>query len=126
VRVLLDTHAILWFMLNDPKLSQTASKLITERTNDCQVSPASHWEIALKIGAGRYRLTGDFEALWNEVFTRFGSLAIEPRHTARLISLPFHHKDPFDRLLVAQALAEQIPLVSADSSLDAYGIRRLW
>jgi PIN domain nuclease of toxin-antitoxin system len=126
VRILLDTHAVLWFMLNDPKLGDAAKRLLSEPTNDCLVSPASHWEIALKISVGKYRITEDFEQLWKEVFARFGVLPIEPRHTAKLISLPFHHKDPFDRLLIAQATAEQIPLVSADSALDVYGIQRLW
>jgi PIN domain nuclease of toxin-antitoxin system len=118
VKVLLDTHAIMWFMLGDPAISATTTALMTDPANECLMSPASHWEMAIKISLKKYRLHGDFEALWRDAQTRFGVLPIEPRHTAHLLSMPFHHKDPFDRLLVAQALAEQIPLVSGDAVLD--------
>jgi len=113
-------------MLNDPKLSETASTSIADRENLCLVSAASQWEVAIKISVGKYRISDDFETLWNDVLSRFATLNIEPRHTAKLISLPFHHKDPFDRLLIAQSLAEQIPVISSDAVLDAYGIQRIW
>jgi PIN domain nuclease of toxin-antitoxin system len=126
VRVLLDTHAVLWFMLDDAKLSRGAAELIAEPVNDCLISPASHWEMAIKISVGKYRITHDFESLWRDALDQFAVLPIELRHTARLLSLPFHHKDPFDRLIVAQALCEAIPVVSGDTTFDAYGINRLW
>jgi PIN domain nuclease of toxin-antitoxin system len=88
LRLLLDTHVVLWFMLNDPKLSGTASSLLTDRENLCFVSAASHWEIAIKISVGKYRISENFEAIWSDALTRFAALNIEPRHTARLISLP--------------------------------------
>src|SRR5690349_1629292 len=102
-------------MLADPRLSERAIELITDSANSCLVSPASHWEIAIKISVGKYRIAGDFEALWQDALGQFGVLPIEPRHTARLLDLPFHHKDPFDRLIVAQVKAEGIPLVSGDA-----------
>ena len=126
MRLLWDTHAILWFMLGDAQLSATASALIGAPENECLFSPASHWEMAIKISIGKYEIDEDFETLWRDVEKRFGVLHIEPRHTTRLIDFPFHHRDPFDRLLVAQALVEGIPLVSRDATLDAYGVRRIW
>jgi PIN domain nuclease of toxin-antitoxin system len=126
VKVLLDTHVVLWFMLDDGRLSRAAADLIGDGQNDCLVSPASHWEMAIKVSLGKYLINTDFEDLWREVFDRFTVLPLELHHTSRLLSLPFHHKDPFDRLLVSQALGEQIPIVSGDAVLDAYGVRRLW
>lgn len=92
------------------------------------ISPASYWEIAIKMSLGRYRLNGSFEGFW-EVGMRQNDISVLPigvHHAARLATLPFHHKDPFDRMMVAQALAEQLSLVSADPRLDAYGISRVW
>jgi PIN domain nuclease of toxin-antitoxin system len=126
VRVLLDTHAVLWFMLDDERLSPATADLIADANNDCLVSPASHWETAIKISIGKYRISDSFEVLWRDVLDRFTALPIEPRHTARLLVMPFHHKDPFDRLLIAQAFTEDTPLVSSDAVFDAYGVRRLW
>ena len=126
MRLLLDSNAVFWAMLDDPKLSAAASQLLRDPANQCLVSPVSHWEMALKISVGKYQISDDFQAMWRDALARFAVLPIEPRHTARLITLPFHHKDPFDRMLVAQALAEGVPLVSSDGQLDAYGIQRLW
>ena len=82
--------------------------------------------MALKVSVGKYKLTGDFGSMWRDVAARFDPLPIEPYHTARLIDLPWHHKDPFDRMLIAQALAEQVPLLSSDRQFGAYEVRRLW
>ena len=92
------------------------------------MSPSSYWEIAIKISKKKYALTKPYEVSMREAINDngFGYLPIEPRHTAILTTLPFHHKDPFDRLLIAQAGYENIPIVSADVQLDAYGITRLW
>jgi PIN domain nuclease of toxin-antitoxin system len=123
-----DTHAFLWFILDDPKLSKRARTVIADGENAVEISPASYWEIAIKISLGKYALPepyGTFMA--RELATNdFGILPIEPRHAAILTDLPFHHRDPFDRLLVAQAISEQIPLVSGDPALDAYPVTRLW
>jgi PIN domain nuclease of toxin-antitoxin system len=128
MRLLLDTHAFLWFILDEPQLSSTARALIADPGNEIDVSPATYWEIAIKIRLGKYILPDPFQEFMEReiAINRFNILHIEPRHVAPLTTLPFHHKDPFDRLLVAQAMVEQIPLVSNDSDLDAYPIQRLW
>jgi len=128
VRLLLDTHAFLWFVLDDPRLSATATALIVDSNNDVEISPASYWEMAIKISLGKYSLPEPYEVFMEREIAanQFRILHIEPRHTALLTTLPFHHRDPFDRLLVAQAIVEQIPIVSSDSTFDADGVRRLW
>jgi PIN domain nuclease of toxin-antitoxin system len=128
VRVLLDTHAFLWFILDDPQLSPPARKLIEDPANDVEVSPASYWEIAIKIGKGQYALPEPYATFMERQISTnaFHILHILPKHTSILTTLPAHHKDPFDRLLVAQATVEAIPIVSVDAALDLYGVTRLW
>lgn len=128
MKVLLDTHALLWAYWGDPQMSTEAVRLISDPANRVLVSPASHWEIAIKMKTGKLTLRESFvEFVRHAVFDNgFEILPIEPNHTALVSQLPFHHKDPFDRLLVAQALAEGVPLVSADTAIDAYGVVRLW
>lgn len=128
MRLLLDTHALLWFALGDLQLSAAALALINDPANEKLVSPASYWEIAIKVSIKKLPLYQPYEDFIDRGIHQngFGILAIEPRHTAALIALPFHHKDPFDRLLIAQALVEGIPILSSDGVLDAYGVIRLW
>jgi PIN domain nuclease of toxin-antitoxin system len=128
MKVLLDTHAFLWFVLADPRLGPTASAMIADIANEVFVSPASYWEIAIKVSLGKYALTVPFEQFWRKGINANGLqvLPIEVPHAGAVSSLPFHHRDPFDRMLVAQALVEGIPLLSDDATLDAYGIRRIW
>jgi PIN domain nuclease of toxin-antitoxin system len=92
------------------------------------VSPASYWEIAIKISLGKYRLYDPYGSFMDRAITGngFEILAIEPAHTEVLTTLPFHHRDPFDRLIVAQAIAEGVSILSSDSALDPYGITRHW
>ena len=128
MKVLLDTHTFIWFNLNDPRLTDRARRIIEDATNQVLISPASYWEIAIKISNNRFAINVSYEVFWQSGIDDrgFEILPIELRHTSQLLSRPFHHKDPFDRLLVAQALAEQIPLISNDSTLDTYGIERIW
>jgi PIN domain nuclease of toxin-antitoxin system len=128
MRVLLDTHAFLWFILDDPQLSAAAKAVIEDPANDVEVSPASYWEIAIKIKLDKYRLPQPYQSFMESQIAAndFHILHIEPRHTAQLTTMDLHHKDPFDRLLIAQAMAEQIPIVSGDADFDPYPIRRLW
>ena len=128
MRVLLDTHTFLWFLLEDPQLSTTASDVIIDPTNDIELSPATYWEIAIKISLGKYALPEPYDIFMErEIATNdFHILPIEPKHTAVLTTLPFHHRDPFDRLLIAQAMAEAIPILSVDTAFDAYLVTRLW
>ena len=128
MRVLLDTHAFLWFVLNDPKLSASARGAIEDPANDVLISPASYWEIAIKVCQKKLDLFAPYDDFMHRgiVGNDLEILPIEPKHTAMVATLPFHHKDPFDRLLIAQALAEAVPLVSADAAIDPYGVTRLW
>lgn len=128
MRLLLDTHAFLWFVLNDPLLSRDAAALIADPNNEIEVSPASYWEIAIKIGIGKYFLAEPLDVFLERelALNQFRILPIEPRHVAPLTSLPFHHRDPFDRLIIAQAMTERIPVVSADAAFDTYPVQRLW
>ena len=130
MRLLLDTHTMYWYIEDDPKLSGPARTLIQDASNEILISPASYWEMAIKISLGKWQLNRPYEDFMDIGLNQYGFqiLPILPTHTARLIGLPFPpgHKDPFDRLLVAQALVEQISIVSADSPLDAYGVTRLW
>lgn len=128
MKLLLDTHAFLWFVLKDPNLSATADQLISDPANDVHVSPASHWETAIKIKLGKYSLQRPFQAFMEDAISQndFTVLPIEIKHTAVLRTMPLHHRDPFDRLIIAQAQTEQMLVVSNDAQFDAYGVQRLW
>lgn len=128
MRLLLDTHAWLWYHLGDAQLSTVARLLIEEVNNEKFVSTASYWELAIKVGVGKFALGEPYEDfIQHAIFDNgFFILPIEPQHTAVLVSLPLHHKAPFDRVMVAQAMVERMPIVSADPVLDAYPITRLW
>ena len=128
MKCLIDTHTLLWYTLNESQLSSTAHQLIINQNNQILISPASYWEIAIKISIGKLILHQpykDFIAVCLNQY-QFNILAITPEHTDSVITLPFYHKDPFDRLLVAQAIAEKIPIISVDTALDQYEIQRLW
>lgn len=128
MRLLLDTHALIWFYLGDSRMSKAARLLIEDAANIKVVSPAAFWELAIKIGLGKYTLTESYDDFIQHAIldSGFQILPVEPRHTSVLIALPQHHKDPFDRLMIAQAMVEGIPLVSLDSDFDLYPITRLW
>ena len=126
MRLLLDTHTLLWFALNDPRLSASAASL--EQAYEKLVSPASYSEIAIKISTKKYALALPYEDFFRGAIDDNGlrALPIESRHTAALTTMPYHHKDPFDRLIIAQTMVENVPVVSVDSNFDAYGVTRLW
>ena len=128
MRVLLDTHAMYWYIEGDSQLSPDARKVIQDASNEILISPASYWEIAIKISIGKWQLNSSYEQFIDIGLNKYGFkiLPILPAHTARLIGLPFHHRDPFDRLMLARATEEQIAIVSSDVAFDAYGITRIW
>ena len=128
MKLLLDTHAFLWFIGGDAALSRKSRSLIEDSANGKLVSIVSLWEIAIKTSIGKLPLAKPFEQLIPEQLQRngFEVLGLTVGHTAKLAQLPFHHRDPFNRMLVAQCLAEGLPLVSSDDALDAYGVQRLW
>ncbi len=128
MRLLLDTHIFLWFVFDDAQLNVRARTLIEDPDNESLLSIASVWETCIKVGIGKLQLKKPPETFFREQLTDsgIGLLPIEIKHAAQVSALPLHHRDPFDRLLIAQSLTEGIPLVSADAALDAYGVTRLW
>ena len=128
MKYLLDTHTLLWFLKGDKKLSAKARQLIDNPNNKRFLSIASLWEIAIKVSLGKLTLDKPFEKLFPEQlhFNRIEILDITVDNLIRLTTLPFHHRDPFDRLIIAQAFVEGMPIISADATFDAYGISREW
>lgn len=128
MRLLLDTHTFLWFFVGDNTLSRTARTLIEDESNEKFFSIASLWEIAIKVSIGKLTLTAPFDAIFPDQLANNGIdvLGITPAHASAVATLPFHHRDPFDRLLIAQAPIEQMELVSIDSGFDGYSVQRLW
>ncbi len=128
MNLLLDTHAFLWFIDGNAKLSQRARELIEDQANAKVVSVASLWEMGIKISLSRLHLAQPFEELIPRQMevNGFGLLPMRMSHIAKIIPLPFHHRDPFDRIIVAQCMAEGLSLVSLDPVFDKYSIRRFW
>ena len=128
MRLLLDTHAFLWWIFDDPRLSPSARTLIADPPAEILFSVVSAWEIAIKSRTGRLDLPPDVPAFVHDQIrrNRFSVLPVELRHALRVHGLPDHHRDPFDRLLVAQAEVEAVPLLSRDPLLAAYGIELRW
>jgi PIN domain nuclease of toxin-antitoxin system len=123
-RLLVDTHALLWWLADDPGLSPAARDTIAERTNEPLVSTASVWEIAIKRSLGKLEVPDDLPDRISE--NGFDWLAVAPQHAWQVGELPAHHRDPFDRLLIAQALVEGLPVVTADARFGAYGVEVRW
>jgi len=128
MRILLDAHALLWFINEDDRLSRKAREAVEGDQDSVFVSLATVWEIAIKVGLGklklRLKLEGELDRFLIE--NGFMFLPIEYAHVARVGGLPRHHGDPFDRLLVSQSLIENMPVVSNDPAFDAYGVKRIW
>jgi PIN domain nuclease of toxin-antitoxin system len=127
VRVLLDTHALIWWFENESRLSRRASSTIANQNNTVLVSAAVAWELAIKVNLGKF----DALSLATELprYTEeegFEELPISMEQAVRAGLLPLHHRDPFDRLLVAQAQSLNVPILSADAVLDQYDVRRVW
>jgi PIN domain nuclease of toxin-antitoxin system len=128
MRVLLDTHAFLWWVTDDPGLPRRARKVIASASHDILFSLASCWELAIKLSLGKLRLAAPFEKFLPDQLARngFRELPVTFRHVARVRQLPFHHRDPFDRMLAAQALEDDLAIVSGDPVFRAYGVKRVW
>ncbi len=128
MNLLLDTHSFLWFIENNPKLNADMVALIKNRDNDVFLSTVSLWEIAIKSSLGKLQLGMPFRlfVLSQVSLNNINLLDIAVRHIEEVAILPFHHKDPFDRLLIAQATVEQMPIISLDTTFDAYGVTRIW
>lgn len=128
MKLLLDTHALLWFATGNSALSVTARARASDSTNEVLVSHATVWELAIKTALGKLELDRALPR-WIEHYVTgngFAYLPISLSHTLGVATLPQHHGDPFDRLLVAQCEIERLALVSRDPAFDAYGITRVW
>ena len=137
MRYLLDTHTLLWFFVDDRRLNRHARRLIENSNNDRLLSIASLWEIAIKVRIGKLDLSEPFDCLFPEQLhrNRIEILNITVDSLVKLTTLPFYprhgnphdqHTDPFDRLIIAQALVEDISVIGVDPDFDAYGVIREW
>lgn len=128
MRLLLDTHALIWWLMNDRALASAAYAAISDRTNEIHVSAASAWEITTKYRIGKApHLAAIADDVRREILAEgFSELPITMAHAQHAGAVAGAHKDPFDRMLIAQAMLEDMILVSNETVFDAFGIRRLW
>lgn len=128
MQLLLDTNSFLWWIDDDPHLSITARKEIERSGNEIFLSAASGWEIAIKVQLGKLRLPGSAEAFVSEQLNLngFRALPITLSHALHTVSLPAIHRDPFDRILVAQSQLEQLSIVTADPLIKQYKVSTVW
>ena len=128
MRVLVDTHVFLWWVEGDRALPVKAGAALADRDNECLISLVSVWELAIKAGLGKLKLALPVQryVIEHVAANGFRMLDIQMAHVGRVESLAAHHGDPFDRLLIAQALEERIPVVTADPVFRSYGVKRIW
>jgi PIN domain nuclease of toxin-antitoxin system len=128
MRAILDTHAILWWVTNNPQLSQTVRDIIADPDNTLYLSVASSWEIIIKFNTGKLPLPEPPTQFIQSCLSvnRFESLAIDLPHVFQINTLPDHHKDPFDRILIAQAQVENIPILTVDKMIIEYPVQTIW
>ncbi len=127
MRILLDTHAFIWFAEDDDQLHPNIKRAIEKSANDIFLSIASIWEMAIKIQLNKLKISKSIEEVIELATSNgFELLPILPEHIIKLTALAFHHRDPFDRIIIAQGLDENFQIVSKDSIFDEYGVKRLW
>jgi len=127
-RLLLDTHTFLWWVNDAPELSPVARDVISNTNNECFLSVASCWEMAIKSSLGKLVLAKPVDRFVHDQIAGncFTILNIELRHAAKVESLPFHHRDPFDRLLIGQAISDKLSLVTSDKMFTHYDVQLIW
>ena len=128
MRGLLDTHTFLWWVTNQPQLSERVKLILSDRNNQIFFSAASGWEIAIKTQLGKLEIPNEPEAfIANQLeLNSFQILPIELKHTLHIYYLPIHHKDPFDRILIAQSQVEKLPLLTLDPQIMRYEVDVIW
>ncbi len=128
MNVLLDTHTFLWWITNSEKLSDKATVILEDTDNSLYLSSASVWEMAIKISIGKLELTETLDVFVPAQLAanQIQELPILNRYAIAVSTLPWHHQDPFDRMIIAQGLTEEMLIVSKDEFFDAYGIQRIW
>ncbi len=127
MRLLLDTHTIIWHVENNPALGQKAGAAIISPENELFISAASLWELAIKVGLGKLELPKSIRDMLS-AYLEIGAkiLPVTPEHALAVESLPWHHRDPFDRMLIAQAVHEDLTLITRDTQFDSYLVKRIW
>ena len=127
MKYLLDTHVIIWYFENSPELPLRIKELVRAHENEIYFCSISLLEIAIKLNIGKLRLSFTFDDLINDVKNRdFNILQIEDEHLKKYVNLPFIHKDPFDRLIIAAALAEDLTIITADENIQKYDVPWIW
>ncbi len=127
MKYLLDSHVLLWWLQNDPALSSKALRAISSADNEIFISAVTAWELAIKNHSGKLEIHKLLDGLESKLTEEgFFTITISMRHALRAGALPSHHRDPFDRMLIAQAQVEDLSLISNDSMFDQYGVRRIW
>lgn len=124
MRILIDTHILIWHLEGNAQLSPDRRNIIADAANNILISKVSLWEIAVKLSLGKLQLAKSLKEIISEIeFSTSELLPIENDHILSVASLPFHHKDPFDRLMIAQALTENIPVITSDPDFASYGVK---
>ena len=127
MELLVDTHAVIWFITNDSNLPKKIKAIIEDSGNRCVVSIASLWEIGIKHSLGRLELKSDLEKIFEIVEqSGFGILPITPEHILASTKLDLHHRDPFDRIIIAQAIMEKLTIISKDAQFKSYPVKVIW
>lgn len=127
MNLLLDTHAFIWFMEGDPHLSDNSRDAIANIRNNCFLSIASLWEIAIKHSLGNLKLASDFSLITEFLENnQIDILPISFSHLQKLLILEYHHRDPFDRIIISQAMIEKLTIISKDENFPKYNVKLLW
>ena len=131
MKYLIDTHIFLWFVENSVKLRQNVKSIIEDKNSEIFISIASIWEISIKTSSGKLQIKGTFDSIKDDLTDNsIEILPIDFAHTVENNKLPFHHRDPFDRIIIAQAIVENLDFISADAVFDDYlagkSIARIW
>ena len=124
MNILLDTHAAIWFFKDDKRLSKSAVEAIYNLDNMIYISIASLWEFAIKLSSGKLEHDGGFDGFMNDISrNEFALLEVEPEHIRETMNLPHIHRDPFDRMLVAQAMIEDMTIITVDTNIIKYEVK---
>lgn len=128
MKILIDTQAFLWLSMDAPELSKKAKKIFLDEKNELYFSLASIWEISIKTSIGKLSFEKSFENIILQQLQEnsIQQLPITFRHVTKVVNIPFHHRDPFDRLLISQAIEDKLSILSSDTLFDKYDVHRLW
>lgn len=127
MNLLVDTHAVIWFITDSPNLPVAVRKIIEEKENNCYVSLASFWEMGIKYSLDRLELNAGLEVIFQIIEeSGFELLPITPGHVLEIAKMQFYHQDPFDRLIIGQAITEDLCIVTKDEQFQKYGVPIIW